>query len=65
MTATLVASEKLAIINCPCTKRNCPRHGACEECREYHLRARHPRPPYCERKPGWFKRWFGAGLRAR
>ena len=23
---------------------------------EYHANAKRPRPPYCERKPGWFKR---------
>ncbi len=44
---------------CTCTKRDCPRHGRCTECRHYHANARRPRPPYCERKPGWFKRVFG------
>ncbi len=45
---------------CTCPKRDCPRHGNCELCRNYHLNARRPRPPFCERKPSWFKRLFGA-----
>jgi len=64
-TATLVASEKLTVIDCPCTKRNCPRHGACDECREYHRNTKHPRPPFCERAPNWFQRLFGKGPAAR
>jgi hypothetical protein len=54
-----------AIVNrkpevCTCPKRDCPRHGDCQRCRTYHLSDRHPRPPYCERKPVWFRRLFGA-----
>jgi len=50
---------------CTCTKRNCPRHGNCTACRNYHANARRPRPPYCEREPNWFKRMFGARRPAR
>ncbi|PKM74324.1 MAG: hypothetical protein CVU91_00190 [Firmicutes bacterium HGW-Firmicutes-16] len=35
--------------DCPCPKKNCPRHGKCDECRSYH--AEHKKhPPYCERE---------------
>ncbi len=44
---------------CTCPKLDCPRHGDCQPCRNYHLNDRHPRPPYCERKPGLLKRIFG------
>jgi len=44
---------------CTCPKRDCLRHGNCEPCRNYHLNAKRPRPPYCERKPGLLKRIFG------
>ena len=50
---------------CTCTKRNCPRHGNCTACRNYHANARRARPPYCEREPNWFKRMFGARRPAR
>jgi hypothetical protein len=53
-----VLSSNLQVIDCPCTKRNCPRHGYCAECREYHRTAKRPRPPYCERKRNWLQRLF-------
>jgi len=49
-----VVSDKPAVCTCP--KRGCPRHGNCMLCRNYHLNAKRPRAPYCERKPGLFKR---------
>jgi uncharacterized protein with FMN-binding domain len=33
---------------CNCKKKNCPRHGKCEECIAYHKTAK--REPYCLRK---------------
>jgi len=50
---------------CTCPKRKCPRHGDCQRCRDYHLHSKRQRAPYCERKPGWFKRMFGARPAAR
>jgi hypothetical protein len=40
---------------CPCSKRNCPRHGQCHECAAYH--GGRGKLPYCFR-PGtrWDKR---------
>ena len=52
----VVYSANLQVIDCPCTKRNCPRHGFCAECRAYHLRTKRARAPYCERKRNWFQR---------
>gem|GEM_PF-2959170 len=52
-----IVGERPAVCTCP--KRDCPRHGDCVPCRAYHLNAKHPKPPRCERKPGWFKRVFG------
>ncbi len=43
---------------CTCPKRDCPRHGDCEPCRNYHLNSRRPMPPYCERKRNWLQRLF-------
>lgn len=34
--------------NCPCKKKNCVRHGNCEECRKYHAESKRQRP--CDRK---------------
>jgi len=48
---------------CTCPKRDCPRHGDCQNCRDYHLRVGRPKPPYCERKPGLLKRLMGEGAR--
>jgi len=44
---------------CTCPKKDCPRHGNCQECRNYHLNRKRPLPPYCERKPNLWKRIFG------
>jgi hypothetical protein len=44
---------------CTCPKRDCPRHGNCQQCRNYHLNRRPPLPPYCERKRGLWRRLFG------
>ena len=33
--------------NCPCKKRNCPRHGDCAACRAHHQGSRRRRP--CEK----------------
>lgn len=35
---------------CPCRKLNCPRHGNCGECREYHKGPGEKWEPACERK---------------
>ena len=34
---------------CPCKKKNCPRHGNCGECKEFH-RINSKYPPYCAQK---------------
>jgi hypothetical protein len=34
---------------CNCKKKNCERHGKCDECMAYHL-ANKRYPPYCKRK---------------
>jgi len=39
-----------SVVECSCP-RNCPRHGHCDECREFHGQAKRPRPPFCEREP--------------
>ncbi|SPE29008.1 conserved hypothetical protein [Candidatus Sulfotelmatomonas gaucii] len=58
--------SNLLRIDCPCTKRNCPRHGSCEACREYHRKAKPPMLPYCEREPNWVQKLLGKKrLRAR
>jgi hypothetical protein len=44
---------------CACPKLKCPRHGDCTACREFHLNAKRPKPPRCERKPNWLRRLFG------
>lgn len=36
--------------NCPCKKKNCPRHGDCEACRIHHAASNRKRPVYCDRK---------------
>ena len=38
MQETKLAENPLATFraDCPCPKRNCPRHGYCEECKAYH-----------------------------
>lgn len=38
------------ITDCPCKKRNCPRHGDCEACREHHANSKRQRPVKCERQ---------------
>lgn len=48
-------SERPAVCTCP---KDCPRHGDCERCRDYHMHSTRQRAPYCERKPGWFRRVF-------
>lgn len=35
-------------MDCPCKKKNCPRHGDCAQCRTYHANAKRRRP--CDRK---------------
>ncbi len=35
--------------NCPCPKKNCPRHGDCAACRSHHA-ANKWYPPYCDRR---------------
>lgn len=35
--------------NCPCKKKNCIRHGKCEECRKHHAIFKIKRPVYCEK----------------
>jgi hypothetical protein len=52
-----IVNERPAVSTCP--KRNCPRHGNCGPCRNYHLNTKRPRSPYCERKPSLLKRFFG------
>lgn len=34
--------------DCPCKRKDCPRHGDCEACRAHHAKSNRPRP--CERK---------------
>lgn len=34
--------------NCPCKKKNCIRHGKCDECRKHHADSK--RPVYCEKE---------------
>jgi len=46
-------------IICSCPKRDCPRHGDCVACREFHLNSKHPKPPRCERKSIWAEKFFG------
>ena len=53
-----IVAERPAVCTCP--ERDCERHGDCQRCRNYHLHSKRQRSPYCERKPGWFKRVFGA-----
>lgn len=36
-----------AIVNCPCKKTKCERHGNCDACRAYHTGSKRKRP--CER----------------
>lgn len=36
-------------MDCKCRKKNCPRHGKCEECIAYH-KTNSKREPYCLRK---------------
>lgn len=31
-----MASTEKQKKECPCTSRNCPRHGDCDTCKEYH-----------------------------
>lgn len=38
--------------NCPCKKKNCERHGKCDECRKHHAEAKKQIPVYCEKKNG-------------
>jgi hypothetical protein len=35
-------------MECSCKKKNCIRHGKCEDCIKYHKTTR--REPYCRRK---------------
>lgn len=35
---------------CPCKKKNCERHGKCDECREHHANLKQQRPVACEGK---------------
>jgi len=35
---------------CCCIRKNCIRHGKCEECIEYHRTSKKYPEPYCERK---------------
>jgi hypothetical protein len=52
--ASSVAS--LIAVSCVCPNRDCPRHGNCNACRDFHAKAKHPPLPYCERKRSWFRR---------
>lgn len=57
-------SATYTICNCP--KQDCPRFGNCVACRAFHLRAKRPRLPYCERGPSLLQRLLSAlGLSAR
>jgi hypothetical protein len=40
--------QKAITNECPCKRKNCERHGKCEECMEHHKT--HKREPYCVRK---------------
>ena len=42
--------------DCPCRKKNCPRHGDCCSCRAYHASSKRKRPTACERKKTLFFR---------
>jgi hypothetical protein len=50
----------VAQTGCPCTKRNCPRRGQCQECADYH--GANGKLPYCFReKTRWDKRFAALG----
>ncbi|HEX2938738.1 MAG TPA: hypothetical protein VHO66_07460 [Ruminiclostridium sp.] len=38
----------MEISPCPCRKKQCPRHGDCDACREHHKNSKYK--PACERK---------------
>ncbi len=43
---------------CSC-KKECERHGKCDECRKYHAESKRQRPVACERKNYGLKKLFG------
>lgn len=45
--------------DCPCKKKNCPRHGDCEACRAYHAASRRQRPCACQREKHSFFPFVG------
>lgn len=49
--------------DCPCKKKNCPRHGDCVACRSYHAASRRQRPCYCQQKKHGFFPFAGGRKR--
>lgn len=46
----------VAQIDCPCSKKRCPRHGHCGECAAYH--GAQGKLPFCSReRTRWERRW--------
>lgn len=36
--------------NCPCKRKQCERHGKCDECRKHHAEFKRPMRVACERE---------------
>ena len=45
--------------NCPCKKKNCERHGKCDECRKYHALSKRKIPVACEKEKKRLSKLFG------